>query len=73
MDGLVITTLGCCAAIIVSQESRLFCLVSSIYAAVHSCYPHKKGAGLALTMLPTLRQNNFVREQVHGEKVLNSR
>jgi hypothetical protein len=70
MDGLVMTTLGRCAATISSQESRLCSLVSSIHAARQSCYPHKKGAGLALTRLPTLRHNNFVREHVHGEKVL---
>ncbi len=42
MDGLVMTTLGRWAATISSQESRLCSLVSSIYAARHSCYSHKK-------------------------------
>ena len=70
MDGLVMTTLGRCAATIASQENRLCSVVSSIYAALHSCCSHKKGAGLTLTRPLTLRHNNFAREHVHGEKVL---
>jgi hypothetical protein len=30
----------------------------------------KKGAGISLTRLATLRHNQIVRESVHGEKVL---
>jgi hypothetical protein len=32
--------------------------------------PHKKGASVSLTRLAALRHNNFVRECVHGERVL---
>jgi hypothetical protein len=70
MDGLVIKKLWRCAATISSQETRLCSLVSSICAARHSSHQHKKGAGFALTRLATLRHNNWVRECVHGEKVL---
>jgi hypothetical protein len=35
--------------------------------------PHKKGAGLALTRLATLRHNHAVREYVHGERISRSR
>jgi hypothetical protein len=70
MDGLVIRKLGCCAVTVSSQEIGLCSLVSSIDAARHSSYPHKKGAGFALTRLATLRHNNSVRECVHREKVL---
>jgi hypothetical protein len=62
--------LGRCAATVSSQETRLCFLVSSIGAARHSSYQHKKGAGFALTRLATLRHNNLVRECVHREKVL---
>jgi hypothetical protein len=31
---------------------------------------HKKGAGVTLTTLAALRHNNFLRECVHGERVL---
>src|SRR5882724_6103268 len=70
MDGLLIRKLGRCAATDPSREDRFHPLVSSIGTARHSCYPHKKGAGFALTRLATLRHNNLVRECVHGERVL---
>ena len=35
--------------------------------------PHKKGAGVALTRLATLRHNKLVRECVHDEKFSRSR
>src|SRR5258705_9676276 len=49
-------------------------LVSSICPARHLCwFMRKKGAGLTLTSLVTLRHNQFVRECVHGEEFSRSR
>jgi hypothetical protein len=46
-------------------------LESSNCIARHLCCTvHKKGASLTLTSPVTLRHNRFVRECVHGEKVL---
>ena len=71
--GLVMTTLGRCAATVSSQETRLCFLASSICVARHSGCRYKKGAGVALTRLATLRHNNLVRECVHDEKFSRSR
>jgi hypothetical protein len=61
-------------AIISSQEALDVHLVSSKRAARHlRGAMHKKGAGLALTRLATLRHNNAVRKYVHGEKFSRSR
>ena len=58
MDGLVMEKL----ATVLSQESRLRFLVSSICAARYSSHKHKKRVGVALTRLTTLRHNAPVRE-----------
>jgi hypothetical protein len=71
MDGFFIKRPGSCAANYLIAAMSICHLVSSICTARHLCCAvHKKGARIALTSPATLRHNHFVRECVHGERVL---
>jgi hypothetical protein len=71
MDGFLIARPGRFRGNYLTASSSICHLALSVRAARHLCCAMlKKGAGLALTTLATLRHNTFVHQYVHCESVL---